>query len=88
MTAKNLPKKGPGRPKGSANKITKNIKQAIEEAFNNAGGVEYLEKLAKDDPRTFVPLLAKLLPLQVAGDADNPIAHVHKIERVIVRPKD
>lgn len=73
MTARNLPKKGPGRPKGSANKITKNIKQAIEEAFNKAGGADYLYTLAQDDPKTFVPLLAKLLPLQVSGDPENPI---------------
>lgn len=75
MSRENLPKKGPGRPKGSPNKITKNIRSAVEEAFQKAGGAEYLYKLAVDDPKTFVPLLAKLLPMQVSGDPENPVQH-------------
>lgn len=75
MTARNLPKKGPGRPKGSSNKLTKSIKEAIEKAFENAGGVKYLETVARDDPRTFCALLGKVLPTQITGDPDNPIQH-------------
>jgi hypothetical protein len=74
MTAKNLPKKGPGRPKGSANKITKNIKQAIEEAFDKAGGVDYLVRLAAEDPRTFCSLVGKVIPTTISGDQENPIS--------------
>jgi hypothetical protein len=74
MTAKNLPKKGPGRPKGSANKITKNIKQAIEEAFDKAGGVDYLVRLAAEDPRTFCSLVGKVIPTTISGDQENPVS--------------
>lgn len=88
MTAKNLPKKGPGRPRGSTNKITKNIKAAIEEAFEKAGGVDYLVKLAKEDPKTFCSLVGKVIPTTIAGDEENPLLHVHTIERRIVRTGD
>lgn len=59
------PAAGKGRPKGAVNKTTRNIREAIEKAFNQAGGVEYLVTLARDDPRTFIPLLAKIIPSEV-----------------------
>lgn len=33
-------------------------------------------------------VLPKLQAVQLSGDTDAPIQHVHKVERVIVRPKD
>jgi len=48
--------KGPGRPKGSANKITKDIREAISEAFEKAGGVDYLVKLSVKNPTAFAAL--------------------------------
>lgn len=77
---------GPGRPKGAPNKITRDIKQAIAEAFEKAGGVDYLVKLASEDPRTFCALVGKVIPLQVAGDPDNPL-FPSRIEISVVRPK-
>jgi hypothetical protein len=38
------------------------MKLAILEAFERAGGADYLTRLADDEPRTFVTLLAKVLP--------------------------
>jgi hypothetical protein len=64
---------GSGRKRGTPNKLNANVKAAIEEAFQRAGGVEYLVKLAKEDKRTFAMLLGKLLPQQVIGDSDNPV---------------
>jgi hypothetical protein len=57
--------RGPGRPKGARNKITRNIQEAITEAFEKAGGAKYLERIAHDDPKTFCALLGKVLPMQV-----------------------
>lgn len=57
--------KGPGRPKGSANKLTKDIRQAIAEAFDKAGGVDYLVKIAKTQPQTFCSLVGKIVPQEV-----------------------
>jgi hypothetical protein len=42
-------------------------------AFADAGGKDYLVRVAKTDPRTFCALLGKILPTQVAGDTDQPV---------------
>ena len=78
----NNPPRGTGRPKGSPNKITASVKKAILQAFENAGGVEYLEGIAKADPRTFCALLGKILPTTIAGDEDRPLRAITKIEIV------
>lgn len=67
------PRAGMGRPKGSANKTTRAIKDAITEAFEKAGGVDYLVKLADSDPKTFCTLVGKVIPLQVEGNLDTAI---------------
>lgn len=65
---------GKGRPRGSLNKTTKAIKDAVHEAFERAGGVDYLLTLANEDPRTFCILVGKVIPLQVEGTgADGSI---------------
>lgn len=84
------PKTG-GRTKGTPNKTTALLKEAILEAGALAGGAEglvgYLLVQAIENPGPFMALLGKVLPMQVAGDPDNPIQQVHRIERVIRRPK-
>ncbi len=58
------------------------VKKAILQAFDKAGGVEYLEGIAKSDPRTFCALLGKILPTTIAGDEDKPLKAIAKIEIV------
>ncbi len=60
-------KPGPGRPPGSSNKITRDIKEAILHAFENVGGASYLEGVARENPQVFCALLGKVLPTQVTG---------------------
>lgn len=67
---------GKGRPPGALNKTTVEIKTAIIEAFEKAGGVDYLVRLAAEDPRTFCTLVGKVIPLQVTGDPENPVGIV------------
>jgi hypothetical protein len=50
-----------GRQKGTPNKLTVGVKDALRTAFTEAGGVECLVEVAKSDPRVFCALLAKLL---------------------------
>lgn len=64
---------GKGRPKGSPNKATRAIREAVVEAFDKAGGVDYLVQLAKDDPKTFCGLIGRVIPLQVEGEMDQNI---------------
>lgn len=56
-----------GRTKGTPNKNTAAIKDAIVEAFEQAGGVAYLLNVAQTDPKTFCQLIGKVIPLQVEG---------------------
>ena len=64
-------KKFGGRNKGTPNKTTQDMKSAILEAFERAGGADYLTMLAKDEPRTFVTLLAKVLPNENINENRN-----------------
>ena len=68
-------KKGEGgRPKGSKNRVTMTLRQALEESFTKRGGVKYLETL---DDRDYVGLLGKLMPIQIeGGDPARPIVLV------------
>lgn len=76
---------GKGRPKGSKNKITADVKAAILEAFNGAGGAKYLQRQAEQNPQAFMTLLGKVLPMQVTGADDGPI----KVTQIkIVSPDD
>jgi hypothetical protein len=59
---------GKGRPPGASNKTTASVRAALEEAFDNLGGVKSLVEWAKSEPTEFYKLYAKLLPVQVQAD--------------------
>jgi len=80
-------KPGPGRPKGSGDKISRGVKEMVIAALNGVGGQAYLEEQAVENPKAFLTLIGKVIPLQVAGALDHTL-NVTKIERVIVRPDD
>ena len=61
----NLPAKGPGRPKGKPNKLTVDLREAIKKAYEEAGGVDYLKRVAQTDPKTFCALLGKIIPQDI-----------------------
>jgi hypothetical protein len=83
QTANNLPSKGPGRPKGSVNKLGKEAKQVIAEAAEKLGGAKRLLEWCQEDERNerafWSTIYPKLIPLTVQGDPDNPIVHQHDI---------
>lgn len=83
-------KPGPGRPKGTPNKTTALLKDAILQAATDAGDgnmVAYLTTQAKDNPGPFLSLLGKVLPMQVTGEDGGPVL-VARVERVIVDPSN
>jgi len=80
MTPKNTTKFGkgnPGKPKGAVNKITADVKAMVLEALDHAGGAEYLCMQAFDNPKAFMSLVGRVLPLQVTGQDGGPIEHKH-----------
>lgn len=66
-----LPKRGPGRPPNTPNKITADIKAAILGAFTKVGGEDYLAHQARENPQAFMTLLGKVLPTQVSNSEDG-----------------
>ena len=56
---------GPGRPRGSANKLNKALREMILQALDKAGGVAYLTRQAEANPAAFLALLAKTMPKDV-----------------------
>ena len=69
-----------GRPKGTPNRITRSLREMIEQALTQAGGAQYLEAQAQENPAAFMALLGKILPLQVTGDAERPLIIVTRAE--------
>lgn len=69
---KGLPKTG-GRKKGGENKITKDLREMIKQAFHEAGGVNYLVRQARAEPVAFMSLLGKVIPQEVKATVDGSI---------------
>jgi hypothetical protein len=70
MQVKRREKTG-GRQKGTPNKTTSKLKEAVLNAFEQVGGTGYLVKVAQEDPKTFVTLLGKLLPAEMKADISS-----------------
>ena len=85
------PKTG-GRKRGTPNKWTGEMREAILEAAHLEGGKEglvgYLRSLAKDNPNAFASLLGKLLPPPARETSDPAEPVEFKVEHVIVRPPE
>jgi hypothetical protein len=65
----------PGRPKGVRNKLT-NLRDAVIEAFDRVGGVDYLVKMAngtQSDRAAFTSLMNKVLPTQINQQVEGGI---------------
>ena len=65
-----------GRVKGSQNKITKTVKQALLESLDRVGGVEWFVQLAQDDPKTYAQLIGRIIPLQIKADVDHTVSGI------------
>jgi hypothetical protein len=84
MAGKGRPRTG-GRAKGTPNKLTADVKAMVLEALEKKGGVQYLVDQAGTNPTAFMTLLGKVLPMTVAGDPQNPLGVVTRIELVSMR---
>lgn len=73
-----MPVPGPGRPKGSRNKFSGDLKKLILEALANAAGdgdaVDYLIAQARqDNPSPFMSLIGKCITQVTEGTMDATV---------------
>ena len=72
---KNTGNAGKGRPKGSKNKTTVAVKEAIALAAEKLGGADRLVEWAKKDEKNerdfWVQIYPKLLPHQIEGTGES-----------------
>jgi hypothetical protein len=90
MAGKGAPKTG-GRRKGTPNKLTTDLKEAILGAAEAAGGPEgmmgYLKNLAVVNSSAFAALLGKILPTTIQGPGDEGEHKVTAITWQVHDPK-
>jgi len=60
-----------GRTKGAENKVTRELKSCIMDAFDRVGHVDYLVGVALEDPKTFCGLLGKILPAEIKATMEH-----------------
>jgi hypothetical protein len=77
---------GPGRPKGSKNKTTLALREAILAALAEVGGHHYLAKLAIENSSAFASLLARVLPTTLQASESDGGSSTVTFTRVIVMP--
>ena len=74
---------GKGRPKGSRNKLTRQVREAVLTALHEAGGVDYLRWAAREQPAAFMALLGKLLAAEMRA---APVPELPPLRVVFVPP--
>ena len=62
-----------GSRAGVPNRISASIRDMILAALDKAGGEEYLVEQAHKNPAAFMSLIARVLPMQVAGGGGGPL---------------
>lgn len=70
------PAAGRGRKKGELNKNTKAVKDMITAALDKAGGIDYLVKQASENPKAFLSLVGRVIPVQVTGEGGGALTVV------------
>lgn len=80
-----------GRKKGTPNKTTALLKDAILKAAEQAGGedglIGYLKGQAAANPGPFMALLGKVLPMQVDANVNGEVGVVFKTVYESLPPK-
>jgi len=66
------------------------VKRAVYDAFDRLGSIDYLVEIGREDPRTFIALLAKIMPNEIKAElTSNEVAmpSVIKIVSATEEPK-
>ncbi len=62
----------PGRPKGARNKLGEAFVTALLNDFQT-GGIAAIETVRRDDPSTYVRVIAGLLPKELTAEDGEPL---------------
>ena len=76
-----------GRPKGSVNKKTAQVKEALQAVYSKKGGDAALLAWAQGNETEFYKRWGRMLPQEVSGPEGGPI-ELAGIERIIRHAKD
>lgn len=74
-----IPNRSIGRPKGSVNKISQDVRSMILNVVDKVGGAERMQKWVESSPVAeqafWTQVVPKVLPkdINVGGQADNPL---------------
>lgn len=76
---------GPGRPKGSRQKLSDSFLKALADDFEHHG-VATVERIREEKPEAYVNAIGKLMPklMELTGKDGDPIETINRIENVIV----
>jgi hypothetical protein len=75
---------GRGRPVGSVNKVTQDIREMILASFHQAGGVRYLVKQSAANPVAYMGLLGKIVPMQINATIKREITELTREELIAI----
>jgi hypothetical protein len=76
MARPKFPKAGPGRPKGSTNKVPATVKASVLDAFMRLGGSDGMLAWAMSTPTAmaeFYKIASRLIPTEIAGADGGPL---------------
>lgn len=76
-----------GKPKGTPTRMTATLKAAIEQSFNEVGGVKYLVKIAKSDPSTYLGIVGKIIPKEISIDLNAKFMDMSTEEKLFAAKK-
>lgn len=76
-----------GRQKGTPNKTTVAVKEALTQAFDQLGGVPSLVSWAASDPAEFYKIWAKLLPAEFKAVIEIDGGLAERMQRSRARAK-
>ena len=75
-----------GKPVGTKNKVTVQVKQALVECYEGMGGLENFIEWGKKNETEFYKLFVRLLPMEVMGAGGGPI-QFEEVRRILVTPE-
>ena len=62
---------GPGRPRGSLNKVNVALREMILASLDQTGGLDYLVRQSEANPGPYLALLAKVLPKEITATVET-----------------